>query len=562
MTPFFVLTYDLGGNVTEITETYPGGLDSRTVTNSYDNINRLMSEQVASGGGTTTTSYTYDDANNRLTKSVNGGSTVNYTYNAINQLTGISGAESGTYTYDENGNRATKVVESGTDTYSYDYENRLVGLEKGIEGTGITTGTYAYAYDYRTRRILRDESSAGGASTQVVFSGGQSVQEYENSGTTPSVEYIRGSDYGGGVGGVLYTLRSGTNSYTHENRRGDVIAKTDNSGSLTYQAAYQAFGTRTQENGSTQDRQKANTKDEDPTGLLNEGFRYRDEFVFLTKDPAGFVDGPNLYTYVKQNPWTSFDPEGLFWETVARLVTEAAPKVAPVAPKAGGIAAGGASIVGSAVVIFIASETYNAVVYDAQGRPNPTHYFNPYDGPGAAGSMGGYFYSQDEEAYEKKQTKQKETLNQPDLNRTSQDWNDAHNAGSQRSDLTGQSQKETKTYITYVLKDANGEVRYVGRASGIGTPNEVMEQRIAKGHDILTENPGLKPQVIDTQTTEDANKGAEGVWYDYYKKQGANLLNDPKSPPLSEKPEKAEKSQQKKDAYIQEDVNTTKQTPN
>lgn len=33
--------------------------------------------------------------------------------------------------------------------------------------------------------------------------------------------------------------------------------------------------------------------------------------VFLTRDPSGFVDGPNLYTYVKQNPWTHFDPEGL-----------------------------------------------------------------------------------------------------------------------------------------------------------------------------------------------------------------------------------------------------------
>lgn len=25
----------------------------------------------------------------------------------------------------------------------------------------------------------------------------------------------------------------------------------------------------------------------------------------------GFVDGPNMYTYVVQNPWSSFDPEGL-----------------------------------------------------------------------------------------------------------------------------------------------------------------------------------------------------------------------------------------------------------
>jgi len=133
------------------------------------------------------------------------------------------------------------------------------------------------------------------------------------------------------------------------------------------------------------DRQKANTKEEDPTGLLNEGFRYRDleTGVFITRDPIGnqlmmpkekwFVDGksvsereyqsalmpgvaqagngptktakdsgaeadyhvasseggagpqghmhtaaagfPNLYTYVNENPWTFFDPEGLLSNT-------------------------------------------------------------------------------------------------------------------------------------------------------------------------------------------------------------------------------------------------------
>ena len=54
---------------------------------------------------------------------------------------------------------------------------------------------------------------------------------------------------------------------------------------------------------------RANTKDEDPTGLLNEGLRYRDlaTGVFISRDPAGFVDGPNVYTYVKQNRWSTFD---------------------------------------------------------------------------------------------------------------------------------------------------------------------------------------------------------------------------------------------------------------
>jgi hypothetical protein len=32
---------------------------------------------------------------------------------------------------------------------------------------------------------------------------------------------------------------------------------------------------------------------------------------FLSRDPLGFKAGPNMYTYVRQNPWTHFDPEGL-----------------------------------------------------------------------------------------------------------------------------------------------------------------------------------------------------------------------------------------------------------
>jgi len=75
-----------------------------------------------------------------------------------------------------------------------------------------------------------------------------------------------------------------------------------------------AFGTREEETGTNLDRQRANSKEEDPTGLLWEHFRYRDleSGVWLSRDPSGFVDGPNLYAYVRQNPWSSFDPFGLY----------------------------------------------------------------------------------------------------------------------------------------------------------------------------------------------------------------------------------------------------------
>lgn len=313
--------YDNVGNLVFSVETYGhGSVKDRTVTNTYDKAYRLATETIAeTGGSTTLTEYQYGKGNNRLQKSmtVDGGAAVVTTsqygdttdgYNS-NQLKSASdGTTTTTFTYDSNGNRSEKKVNGVTSqTYSWDHENRLTQL---IEAG---TGTYTYAYDHRTRRVLRDESQAGGQNEVIVFSGGLSVQEYLSGGSTPQVEYVRGSDYGGGIGGVLYTIRGGNRSYNAYNSRGDVVGKTDDSGAITWQSSYEAFGTRTQEQGSTADRQKANTKDEDPTGLLNEGMRYRDlEFgVFISRDPAGFVDGPNVYTYVRQNPWTGFDPLGL-----------------------------------------------------------------------------------------------------------------------------------------------------------------------------------------------------------------------------------------------------------
>jgi RHS repeat-associated protein len=39
-------------------------------------------------------------------------------------------------------------------------------------------------------------------------------------------------------------------------------------------------------------------------GTPFEAHAYRDLETgqFITRDPAGFVDGPNVYTYVRQNP--------------------------------------------------------------------------------------------------------------------------------------------------------------------------------------------------------------------------------------------------------------------
>jgi RHS repeat-associated protein len=311
------------GSLLKIAEFYGrADVKARTVTNTHDHTYRLATETAAEVGGTTVTStYGYDKNNNRTSKIVTGGSnpgtwtsvygTTADGYNSNQLKTVTKGGVLTTFQYDANGNRSTKQVGGAmVQAYVFDFENRLITL------ADLTKGSFGYTYDHRTRRVGRDELGGTGvpaASVKISFSGGLSVQEYTAGTGTPNVETIRGSDYGGGIGGVLYTIRNGARSYNAYNSRGDVVSKTDGGGSITWQSSYEAFGTRTQEQGTTADRQKANTKDEDPTGLLNEGFRYRDlEFgVFITRDPMGFVDGPNVYTYVTQNPWTKFDPRGL-----------------------------------------------------------------------------------------------------------------------------------------------------------------------------------------------------------------------------------------------------------
>jgi len=316
--------YDLEGNVCQITESYAAGslaLAGRTITNNYDGVYRLLSEGIAtSGGGTVSKVYTYDKGNNRTSEVVSGGSGAGTTTYLIGNGNNGAGANqiksitppigSGTiFTYDLNGNRLQGSSGGHTDVYSYDYENRLVSLNYQTGSSGI--GTYSYGYDYRTRRVTRAEPSA--AITKITFMGGVSVEEYTSSASSPVVEYIRGHDYGGGVGGLEYCERSRHPAYNFYNSRGDVVTQTNSAAAVTFEAGYDAFGAILVQTGSTPDRQKANTKEQDPTGLLNEGFRYRDleTGTFITRDPLGFTDGPNLYTYVHQNPWTHFDPEGL-----------------------------------------------------------------------------------------------------------------------------------------------------------------------------------------------------------------------------------------------------------
>jgi len=97
--------------------------------------------------------------------------------------------------------------------------------------------------------------------------------------------------------------------------------------------------------------------------------------------------------------------------------------------------------------------------------------------------------------------------------------------------MMGITGNKKRTFITYVLKNEKGEIVYVGRAAGYGSPKDVLYGRLTKNHHVFESNPELVADIIAIQGNRAANMGAEEVWYTYFKGEGHTLLN--KNPPLS-----------------------------
>lgn len=279
--------------------------------------------------------------------------------NELNWYHDTVGNLTANFTYDGAGERTQETRNGGDYTsYAYDGWGRLIGL--GAHLTGETGGYDVISQsmrDYQGRTVAREEPQYNppgtvGNVTQLLdtvylYDGGSPVrrqlQAYdpeglaEPIGSPSNLTYLRGPDQGGGIGGILYSVQPSGNTtvqhYFGYDGRGDVVAQTDSNGNLTYQAAYNAWGQHspatptkgtfimqaapgTQEwtaSGSKTDRLRMNTKEEDPVGLVNQGQRYYmpELGVFVNEDPLGDVDGSNRFTYVRNNPATHIDPEGL-----------------------------------------------------------------------------------------------------------------------------------------------------------------------------------------------------------------------------------------------------------
>jgi RHS repeat-associated protein len=340
-----MIGYDSGGRITSESRTIGGSGTAVATSFSYNAADRqtTITHQVTGGSALATYIYGYDNAN-RVTAETDKEGTASFTYDNSDQLTGVTGSRSESYGYDLNGNRNTTGYSTGTEneltaspgvtysydnagnmigatntsthvtqTYAYDYRNRLTGVTAG--GTAVAT----YVYDALDRRIGIKDS---GTQTWVVYDGSspdaEPYADFNGSGTLLT-RYLAGPGVvnGAAVDELLArTSSGGTTAWYLPDKLGSVRDIAGSSGTVLDHVVYDSFGNIvTETNATNGDRFKyAGMEYDAAVGIYYDRARYYNSVAgrFLTHDPIGFAGGtPNLYGYVSNEPTASVDASGL-----------------------------------------------------------------------------------------------------------------------------------------------------------------------------------------------------------------------------------------------------------
>jgi len=309
--------YDADGNVLHLVNDAPNGTINSRFDYTYNALGLETSEATIDGTWTYTydaggqlihavfgstnpsvpsqdLAYRYDAMGNRITTVINGFTTA-YTTNNLNEYTSVGGVND---TYDAVGN----LTSDGTNTYTYNSQNQLVGV------TG-PSGTTTYTYNALGQQVA---STTNGQMTQNLIdpSGiGNIVGEYTGSGGLIA-------DYTYGLGLASQVTANGTYYYDFD-ALGSTAGLSDAVGRDLNRYSYVPFG------GSQSSIQAIANPFQfvgqagvmiGTSGLLYMHARYMDNSFgrFTSRDPLGRAIGEvNKYEYAVNSPEQLTDPVGL-----------------------------------------------------------------------------------------------------------------------------------------------------------------------------------------------------------------------------------------------------------
>ncbi|WMS88919.1 RHS repeat domain-containing protein [Pleionea litopenaei] len=291
----FNYTLHATGRRTQIDE-----LSGRSVINGYDELYRLTSETIVDPiNGDYSASYTYDNVGNRTYSTINGVST-SFSYDNNDCIT-VQGDI--TYEYDDNGNTLFKGNLEEQTFYRYSLKNKLTQVESA-------GGINDYEYDVDNNRVEKTEA---GTAVRFIVDNNQAYAQVIAEASDTNVigkEYVYGDD--------LISQRANASShYFMYDGLGSTRSLTDDSGSISDQYFYDAFGITLASVGST-DNNYRYTGEQYDAGLDNYYLRARyydpnigrftqmDTWMGRNHDPITL----HKYLYANADPVNGIDPSG------------------------------------------------------------------------------------------------------------------------------------------------------------------------------------------------------------------------------------------------------------
>jgi RHS repeat-associated protein len=282
-----------------------------TETYAYDYVGNFVSLAHAAANGNWTRSYAYDEpnqppTNNRLTSTKLG-----------------SGVEQ-PYQYDAHGNM---IAMPHLSLMAWDSKDQLQATQKRVDDTSPVETTY-YVYDAGGQRVRKvTETSRGAIAAERIYLGGfELYREYVAGAAAPALERqtLHVMDDKQRVA-LVETLTKGKDGspqqlirYQFGNHLGSASLELDEIAAIVSYEEYYPYGSTSYQAvdaniqaAAKRYRYSGKERDEE-TGLNYHETRYYAAWLgrWTNCDPAGLIDGPNLFQYVSSNPITLADPSG------------------------------------------------------------------------------------------------------------------------------------------------------------------------------------------------------------------------------------------------------------
>jgi RHS repeat-associated protein len=264
----------------------------------YDSVGNILSLIHNANGNAWTRSYDYASDSNRVNSTTVGQTTVNYTYNAHGSMISMPHLQGMQWDFAEKLSHITR----GTIEAYYNYDGGGQRVRKVVEKNGIVeTRLYLGGFEIWRKSV-----------NGVLETERETLHVMDDKKRVAIVETLT-IDNAIAVANPVPVQR-----YQLDNHLASASLELDDSANIVSYEEYYPYGETSYQAGRTasevsQKRYRYTGKEKDEeSGLYYHGARYYACWLgrWTASDPAGLVDGVNLYMYVRGNPVRLSDNDG------------------------------------------------------------------------------------------------------------------------------------------------------------------------------------------------------------------------------------------------------------